>query len=202
MITFVVRNDYSKLDIYINSNKSNMLNDWQDCYYWKRIIIYFRKYKYDDMDDIRIRIRKAMEWLKDNKLFASNRAIAERMGYNPSALSQVITGKANVSERFVKSLCGICPALSFDWIWSGEGTMTSDAPLRRHEQTASLPQMDRFSYILGDMAEIIKNMTSLVAPLGSRMERLERKVEEQAREIQALRSMLSENAKAATSRKK
>ncbi len=154
------------------------------------------------MDDIRIRIRKAMEWLKDNKLFASNRAIAEKMGYNPSALSQVITGKANVSERFVKSLCGICPALSFDWIWSGEGVMTSDAPLRRQEAAAPFPQMDRFSYILGDMAEIMRNMTALVAPFGSRLERLERKVEEQAREIEALRSMVSENTKAATSRKK
>ena len=52
------------------------------------------------------------------------------------------------------------------------------------------------------MAKIIKSMTELTGPLAGRVERLERKVEEQAREIEALRSMLSENAKAATSRKK
>ena len=36
------------------------------------------------MDSIRERVRQAMEWLKDNRLFSSNRAIAENMGYNPS----------------------------------------------------------------------------------------------------------------------
>ena len=154
------------------------------------------------MDDIRNRIRQAMEWLKDNRLFASNRAIAERMGYNPSALSQVITGKANVSERFVKSLCGIYPALRYEWIWKGEGVMIAENPCRRQEAETPIPQMDRFSYILGNMAEIIKSMTELTGPLAGRVERLERKVEEQAREIEALRSMLPENAKAAPSRKK
>ncbi|WP_289270822.1 hypothetical protein [Paramuribaculum intestinale] len=154
------------------------------------------------MDDIRIRIRQAMEWLKDNRLFASNRAIAERMGYNPSALSQVITGKANVSERFVKCLCGICPALRYEWIWKGEGVMIAENPSGRQETENPIPQMDRFSYILGSMAEIIKSITELTGPLAGRVERLERKVEEQAREIEALRSMLPENAKAATSRKK
>lgn len=67
------------------------------------------------MDSIRERVRQAMEWLKDNKLFNSNRAIAEKMGYNPSVVSQVITGKSNVSERFVKSLCGVYPPLSIEY---------------------------------------------------------------------------------------
>jgi hypothetical protein len=48
------------------------------------------------MDNIRNRVRQAMEWLKDNRLFNSNRVIAEKMGYNPSVVSQVITGKSKV----------------------------------------------------------------------------------------------------------
>lgn len=31
------------------------------------------------MDNIRNRVRQAMEWLKDNRLFNSNRVIAEKM---------------------------------------------------------------------------------------------------------------------------
>ena len=73
------------------------------------------------MDNIRNRVRQAMEWLKDNRLFNSNRVIAEKMGYNPSVVSQVITGKSKVTERFVKSLCSIYQPLSFDWIWNGPG---------------------------------------------------------------------------------
>lgn len=154
------------------------------------------------MDDIRKRIRTALEWLKDNRIFSSNRAIAERMGYNPCVLSQVITGKSNVSERFVKSLCSIYPAFRYDWIWSGEGDMIAESPRQYQEAEIQLPQMDRFSYILGNMAEIIKNITALTGPLAGRIELLEKKVEEQGREIETLRSMLTDNATAATSRKK
>ena len=96
------------------------------------------------MDSIRERVRQAMEWLKDNKLFNSNRAIAEKMGYNPSVVSQVITGKSNVSERFVKSLCGVYPPLSFEWIWSGEGRMIKETAPRQQEPVPEPPQMDRF----------------------------------------------------------
>ncbi len=158
------------------------------------------------MEDIRKRIRQAMEWLKDNRLFASNRAIAERMGYNPSVVSQVITGKSNVSERFVKSLCGVCPTLNFGWIWSGEGEMLLESPGRKQETETGAasppPQLDRFSYILADMAEIMRNMTSMMVPLSNRIDRLEQKVEVQAREIESLRGQLAGRGDAATSRRK
>ena len=143
-----------------------------------------------------------MEWLKDNRIFPSNRVIAEKMGYNPSVVSQVITGKSNVSERFVRSLCATCPSLSYDWIWGGRGAMILDTPRRSPEIVESTPQLDRFSYILADMAEIIKNMTVLTGPLAARVESLEKKVGEQAREIERLRSELDGIKKAATSRKK
>lgn len=44
------------------------------------------------MDDRVNRIKDVLEWLKASELFRSNREIAERMGYNPSMVSQVITG--------------------------------------------------------------------------------------------------------------
>ena len=125
----------------------------------------------------------------------SNRAIAEKMGYNPSVVSQVITGKSNVSERFVKSLCSIYPLLSFEWIWSGNGNMIQETAARQQESDPEPPQFDRFSYILADMAEIIKNMTAFMGPMNNRLERLEKRIER-------LRSELSAKEKAATSRKK
>ena len=154
------------------------------------------------MDSIRERVRQAMEWLKDKRLFNSNRAIAEKMGYNPSVVSQVITGKSNVSERFVKSLCSIYPHLSFEWIWSGNGSMIQETAARQQESDPEPPQFDRFSYILADMAEIIKNMTAFMGPMNNRIERLEKRIDEQAKEIERLRSELSAKEKAATSRKK
>lgn len=143
-----------------------------------------------------------MDWLKNNRIFPSNRAIAEKMGYNPSVVSQVITGKSNVSERFVRSLCAAYPSLSYDWIWRGEGQMMLDTPHREKEAAEPLPQLDRFSFILADMAEIIKNMTVLTGPLATRVENLEKKLEERTREIEKLRSELDTIKKAITSRKK
>lgn len=66
----------------------------------------------------------------------------------------------------------------------------------------SKTKMDRFSYILADMAEIIKNMTAFMGPMNNRLERLEKRIDEQAKEIERLRSELSAKEKAATSRKK
>ena len=143
-----------------------------------------------------------MDWLKNNRIFPSNRAIAEKMGYNPSVVSQVITGKSNVSERFVRSLCTVYPALSYDWIWEGHGTMILDSPRREKEVAEPIPQLDRFSFILADMAEIIKNMTVLTGPLAARVDSLEKKLEERTREIEKLRTELDSIKKAATSRKK
>lgn len=154
------------------------------------------------MDGIRKRIRQAMEWLKDNRMFSSNRAIAEKMGYNPSVVSQVITGKSNVSERFVKSLCGIYPALSFEWIWNGKGNMMQEVTPHQQESVPEPVQLDRFSYILADMAEIIKNMTAFMGPVGNRIDRLEKRIDEQAQEIERLRALLPDNDRAVTSRKK
>ena len=147
------------------------------------------------MDSIRERVRQAMEWLKDNRLFNSNRVIAEKMGYNPSVVSQVITGKSKVTERFVKSLCSIYQPLSFDWIWNGNGNMIQETVPRQPEADPEPPQMDRFSYILADMAEIIKNMTAFMGPMNNRLERMEKRIDR-------LRSELSAKEKAATSRKK
>ena len=52
------------------------------------------------------------------------------------------------------------------------------------------------------MAEIIKNMTAFMGPMNNRLERLEKRIDEQAKEIERLRSELSAKERAATSRKK
>lgn len=154
------------------------------------------------MDSIRERVRQTMEWLKDNRLFSSNRAIAEKMGYNPSVVSQVITGKSNVSERFVKSLCSIYPSLSFNWIWNGNGAMIQETAARQQESAPEPLQFDSYSHILADMTDIIKNMTAFMGPMNNRLERLEKRIDEQEKEIERLRSELSAKETAATSRQK
>ena len=73
--------------------------------------------------------------------------------------------------------------------------MIQETAARQQESDPEPPQMDRFSYILADMAEIIKNMTAFMGPMNNRLERLEKRIDEQAKEIERLRSELSAKRK-------
>lgn len=150
------------------------------------------------MDDRVNRIKDVLEWLKASELFRSNREIAERMGYNPSMVSQVITGRSAVTQKFVRSLSSVCSRISYDWIWTGEGDM-----LRETTSSGAIPaerfsELDRFSFIMADMAQLMKNFSSVVGPLERRVAELERRLAEQGSTIERLQSLLDRMEKAAT----
>lgn len=150
------------------------------------------------MDDRVKRIKDVLEWLKSSDLFRSNREIAERMGYNPSMVSQVITGRSAVTQKFVRSLSSVCSRISYDWIWTGEGDM-----LREVQSSGALPaerlsELDRFSFIMSDMAQLMKNFSSVVGPLERKVAELERMIAEQNNTIDQLRLRLDSIEKAAT----
>lgn len=150
------------------------------------------------MDDRVKRIKDMLEWLKSSGLFRSNREIAERMGYNPSMVSQVITGRSAVTQKFVRSLSSVCSRISYDWIWTGEGDMLREAPASGAIPTERFSELDRFSFIMADMAQLMKNFSSVVGPLERKVSALERRLEEQAGMIERLQSRLDSMEKAAT----
>ncbi len=150
--------------------------------------------------DIRVeRIREALEWLKTNGVFRSNREIAEKMGYNPSMLSQVITGKSAVSQRFVKSLCTVAPGLRYEWVWTGKGEMFR-APLVPEPISGEAPtDLERLTFIMAEMAQLVKSFSIVVGPLDNKVKALEKTVKEQDRKIKQLEKDLQQMKKAATS---
>lgn len=150
------------------------------------------------MDDRVKRIKDVLEWLKSSELFRSNREIAERMGYNPSMVSQVITGRSAVTQKFVRSLSSVCSRISYDWIWTGEGDKLREAPSSGAIPTERFSELDRFSFIMADMAQLMKNFSSVVGPLERKVSALERRLEEQAGMIERLQSRLDSMEKAAT----
>lgn len=150
------------------------------------------------MDDRVNRIKDVLEWLKSSEMFRSNREIAERMGYNPSMVSQVITGRSAVTQKFVRSLSSVCSRISYDWIWTGEGNMLQEVISSDAIPSERLLTFDRFSFIMADMAQLMKNFSLLVGPLECRVAQLERKLSEQASTIERLQSRLDIMEKAAT----
>lgn len=150
------------------------------------------------MDDRVNRIKDVLEWLKASELFRSNREIAERMGYNPSMVSQVITGRSAVTQKFVRSLSSVCSRISYDWIWTGEGDMLRETPSSGPIPAERFSELDRFSFIMADMAQLMKNFSSVVGPLERRVTELERRLAEQGSTIERLQSLLDRMEKAAT----
>lgn len=150
------------------------------------------------MDDRVNRIKDVLEWLKASELFRSNREIAERMGYNPSMVSQVITGRSAVTQKFVRSLSSVCSRISYDWIWTGEGDMLRETPSSEAIPAERFSELDRFSFIMADMAQLMKNFSSVVGPLERRVAELERRLAEQGSTIEQLQSLLDRMEKAAT----
>ena len=150
------------------------------------------------MDNRVNRIKDVLEWLKSSSLFRSNREIAERMGYNPSMVSQVITGRSSVTQKFVRSLSSVCPRINYDWIWTGEGDMLREVLSSGALPADRLSELDRFSFIMSEMAQLMKNFSSVVCPLERRVAELERRVAEQNNTIDQLRLRLDRKEKAAT----
>ena len=150
------------------------------------------------MDNRVNRIKDVLESLKSSSLFRSNREIAERMGYNPSMVSQVITGRSSVTQKFVRSLSSVCPRINYDWIWTGEGDMLREVLSSGALPADRLSELDRFSFIMSEMAQLMKNFSSVVCPLERRVAELERRVAEQNNTIDQLRLRLDRMEKAAT----
>lgn len=152
------------------------------------------------MDSRVERVREALEWLKANGVFRSNRAIAEKMGYNPSMLSQVITGKSAVSQRFVQTLCAVAPGLRQDWVWNGKGEMLmpqiTPEPLSGEVPT----DYERLTFIMEQMAQLVKSFSIVVGPLDNKVKSLEKTVKEQDKKIKQLEKELQQIKKAATSK--
>lgn len=151
------------------------------------------------MDSRVERIRKVLDWLKAEGIFRSNREVAEKMGYNPSMLSQVITGKSAVSQRFVRSLCAVAPGLMYEWVWNGTGDMVRK-PLGHGalpDETAT--DLERVTFIMAEMAQLMKSFSILAGPLDSKVKSLENTIREQDRKIRLLEKELRQIKEAATS---
>lgn len=81
------------------------------------------------MTDIE-RVKKVINWLIFEDIGSSQKEIAELCGYQESYVSQVLSGKVNLSSRFIKKLSELDSRVSESWMLNGAGDMlVSDNPV-------------------------------------------------------------------------
>jgi len=69
------------------------------------------------------RLKTAILWMMRSNDVSSQRSLAVMMGYNPSALSQIINGHVPLSDKFLSRLATVEPRVNSEWIRTGVGEM-------------------------------------------------------------------------------
>lgn len=69
------------------------------------------------------RVKKVIDWLVFEGVAESQKDVAEKCGYGESYMSQVLSGRVNLSSRFIKNLAMLDERLSEEWITTGDGDM-------------------------------------------------------------------------------
>ena len=84
------------------------------------------------------RITKIIEWLIYSKKVNSKKDFASKLGYAESYISQILTGKVKLSDKFINSL-SIFPEINIEWIYSGNGQMLLNCDTTLNDKYSELP---------------------------------------------------------------
>jgi transcriptional regulator with XRE-family HTH domain len=70
-----------------------------------------------------LRVRKVIKWLIFNDFAENEAAVARKLGYTKSSLSQILNGKVPLSDKFIEKLCNADSNINKVWITDGTGEM-------------------------------------------------------------------------------
>lgn len=72
------------------------------------------------------RLRKVIQWLIFSDVIVSDYDLAVKLGYKHTYLSQVINGKAHLSEKFIDGLLSLDKRINREWLLKGIGSFLTD----------------------------------------------------------------------------
>lgn len=131
------------------------------------------------------RLREVVNFLKEQRKVLSDGEFADKIGVGRSQLSEAMSGKRKVSERYILKLLAKFPEISEEWLRTGEGDM-----LNLTYSTAVSPTVladDHSTAIAGNKNVVNADQTiaMLVAEV-SAQRRLTEKILEQNSELLAI----------------
>ncbi len=103
--------------------------------------------------------QRVRQWMEENR-FAS-KELAEWTGISKSAVSQVLSGKINISVKSLQRILEIHKDLNARWLLTGEGDMYVDEEISHSSIEARDRIISEMERIINAKDEIIKLMKSV-----------------------------------------
>lgn len=124
------------------------------------------------------RLKLIIRWLIGNNYAATQKLLAEQLGYTESSFSQILNGKVPLSDRFIKKICSLDSRINKNWLLTGEGEMLTND-----------------KYLLKDNSAIVNGSgNSVVSGENNKLEisKCQDELETAMREIEYLKAIIKE----------
>ena len=69
------------------------------------------------------KLKEVVTYLKEAKIIRNQQQFVELINGNRTVVSEIITGKRLMSERFIHKVCDVFPIISVNWFLKDEGQM-------------------------------------------------------------------------------
>ena len=72
-------------------------------------------------------LKKVILWLISQGIIESQEDLAQKLGYNASSISQIVTGKKPLSKKFAKKIAGLSKKINIDYLFGGNKMLNEES---------------------------------------------------------------------------
>lgn len=117
------------------------------------------------------RIKLAIQYVISSGMAKNNTDVGKMLGYSTrSSFSQMTNGYVNVPRWFSERFCNQFPAVSFDWLESGKGTMLIAESAKNNGDDESNGQLT--AQMFEQLRKVIEHQSEMLQNERERSERL------------------------------
>lgn len=114
------------------------------------------------------RLKKIIAYLVSQGIIDSQEDLANKLGYNPSAISQIVTGKKPLSKKFAKNIASISEKINIDYLF-GKGEMLKNNTSSSIENNELVGQIKLLEKQLTEKEEKIDRLNREIGKLEEKL---------------------------------
>jgi len=104
-------------------------------------------------------LKKVILWLTSQGIIESQEDLAKKLGYNPSSISQIVTGKKRISKKFAKKISELSEKINIDYLLGTSDEMIKDIVSKNSPKSTTIPKN---SFEISDLIKVMDNISEAV----------------------------------------